>query len=149
MRGGFDIGVESKDFTGQEDRRWLGSRLGWDQCRSITLDVSAFLPAHLSAKGAIPGGTVLAKLTAGGLYVPYDTAGAGGAEVAAGFLFTTTKVGNGSGSDLATAPNVGTALYWGPGIVKESFLPVFTGTALGELDADARTLLSNFIKFEA
>lgn len=147
MRGGFDIGVTEEEFSGQEDRRWLhGSRSGWDQNLSITLDVSAFLPAHLAAKGAIPGGTVLAKV--GDLYVPYNPAGADGSEVAAGFLFTTTKVGNGSGADLATAANVGTALYWGPGIVHVSYLPAFAGTVLGELDSGARVDLSNFVKFD-
>lgn len=252
MRGGFDIGVVEEEFSGQEDRRWLhGSRSGWDQNLSITLDVYAFTSAHLEAKGAIPGGTVLAKLPSG-LYGPYTprtgradeiqkltpasagattvgmagndsvaatfaadeagatalegiivgfhnvdeddvavtvgtggdagklvvtfggklagenvptltvsgtgtaistaTAGAEGTDndldVAAGFLFTTTKVGNGTGSDLASAANVGTALYWGPGIVHVQYLPTFSGTNVGELDAAARTDLSNFIKFD-
>lgn len=146
--GGFDIAVETEGFEGNEDRTWIGTRMGMLDCRSVTLDVSAFLAAHVSAKGAIPSGTVLAKISATGLYGPYNPAGAGGLEVAAGFLFNTTKVGNGTGTDLASAADVGVPLYW-HGIVKESKLPAFAGTVLGELDADAKTDLAHFIRFEA
>jgi hypothetical protein len=146
--GGFDIAVTTDSFEGNEDRRWLGTRMGTLDMRSVTLDVSTFVAAHLTAKGAIPSGTVLGKITASGLYGPYDPAAVDGRGVAAGFLFNTTKVGNGTGSDLASAADVGVPLYW-HGIIKESFLPAFAGTVAGELDADARTDLIHFIRFEA
>jgi hypothetical protein len=145
----FDIKVKTQTFSGNEDRRWLGTRLGADQCRSITLDVSTFLAAHLAAKGAIPSGTVLGIITATGLYGPYDDAAVDGRAVARGFLFNTTKVGDGTWLDLATAADVGVPMFWGPGIIKEAFLPLFAGTVLGELDANARTDLVHFIRFEA
>lgn len=147
-RGGVDIGVTEEDYSGNEDRRWLGARLGTDSMRSVTLDVSTFAAAHLSAKGAVPSGTVLARITATGKYGPYDPAAGDGRNVAAGHLFSTTKVGAGDGSDLATASDVGVALFW-HGIVKEAFLPAFDGTVAGELSVAARTALSEHIRYEA
>lgn len=144
----FDIGVRTKSFAGNEDRRWLGTRMGTDQCRSVTLDVSSFLAAHFTDKGAIPSGTVLGKITATGLYGPYDNAAADGREVAAGLLFNTTPVGTvGDGSDFATAPDVAAPLFW-TGVVKQSFLPAFAGTVLGEIDAAGRADLPT-IRWEA
>jgi len=250
---GFDIQVQTHDISGNEDRRWLATRKGYDTARPITLDVSAFSAAHIAAKGAIPSGTVLAKITATGLYGPYSgkteetntiaiaatggtftityagqttaaiawnasaatvlaalvalsnvasgdltvtlagttytitatdsgafantdvtvttsaasltggagTAtvattqagavdGAGGLEVARGFLFNTTRVGGpynlGSDTALATAGDVGTAMVW-EGVINTALLPDFVGTSVGQLDADARTDLPNF-RFE-
>lgn len=143
---GLDIKVSEEEFFGSEDRRWLGTRLGTDQLRSITLDVSAFSAYHVTEFGGVPSGTVLAKL-ASGLYGPYVTADVGAAGVAAGLLFTKTKIGDGSGGDLATAGDVGAALFWF-GVVKTAFMPVFAGGNDGELDAAAQTDLNNFIRFE-
>lgn len=148
MRSGFDIAVTSEDFGGAEDRRWLGARMGTKYNRSITLDPSKFVAAHLTAKGALPSGTILAKVTATGKYGPYDPAAGDGRNVAAGLLFNTQKLGDGTGNDLATAAPIGAPLFWS-GIVKEAFLPLFAGTVAGELDAAARTALSTHIRFEA
>lgn len=249
---GMDIAVQTKTLSGNEDRRWLGTRMGADQCRSITLDPALFAAAHFTAKGAIPSGTLLGKKTSTGLYGPYTgnteevqtlteggsgltswtitfdgqttasidddatpaqvqaalealsniapgdvvvtgtsapiamtvtfggayadtnvaemtttptggtgtvvvaTTTAGGADdgsdgrqVCAGLLFNTTQVGVvGDGSDFATAAKVSAPLFWGPGIVKEAFLPTFVGTDDGELDAQARTALAS-IRWEA
>jgi hypothetical protein len=70
---GFDIKLKPEEVYSNEDRSWAASSLGFDQCRSITLDASAFAAAHLTAKGAVPSGTVLEKL-ASGLYGPYTGA---------------------------------------------------------------------------
>lgn len=145
---GLDIKVSTEDYLGNEDRRWLGARLGADVCRSITLDASAFASYHVSERGFVPSGTVLGRITATGLYAPYDPAAANGLEVAAGLLFNSTKIGAGTGTDLATAGDVGAPLFW-MGIVKKSFLPTFTGGNLGELDAAAEVDLGGFIRFEA
>lgn len=245
-RGGFDIAVTEEAWAGNEDRRWLGSRMGADQNRSGTLDVSTFSAAHLAAKGAIPSGTLLGQIASTKKWGPYkkrtsakvqtltrsstsgeltlsadgettaeltgsaaaftaanvttalgnlsnistddfeavqtsatvititgdipnlsvndvDLAGgtvaaavtstgaeavSNGLEIAAGFLFTTTKVGDGTGADLATAADVGVAIYWGPGIIIRDFLPSFEGTTDGELDDEAEADLANFLKFE-
>jgi hypothetical protein len=144
---GLDIKVTSEDLFGSEDRRWLGTRLGTDQLRSITLDVSAFSAYHETEFGGVPSGTALAKL-ASGLYGPYITADAGPPGICAGLLFTKTKLGrNNLGTDLATAGDVGAALFWF-GVVKTAFLPVFAGGNDGELDAAGMTDLANFIRFE-
>lgn len=144
---GLDIKVTTEEFFGSEDRRWLGTRLGTDQLRSVTLDVSAFSAYHVTEFGGVPSGTVLAKL-ASGLYGPYVTTDVGAAGVAAGLLFSKTKIGyNGLGTDLATAGDVGAALFWF-GVVKTAFTPIFAGGNDGELDAAAQTDLQNFIRFE-
>jgi|SRR5262252_1175844 len=144
---GFDVAVQTFPFLGNEDRRWLGTRLGTNQNRSITLDPSLFTANHL-INGALPSGTVLGLTTATGFYGPYDDAATGtGRETAAGFLFNTTRLGNGTGLDLATAAKVGAPLYWGPGIIKQSFLPAPAATT-GKIDAAARTDLIHFIRFE-
>lgn len=144
---GFDIAVRSSAFEGNEDRRWTATRKGYDTCRSITLDVSTFLAAHISAKGAIPSGTVLGKITATGKYGPYDDAATDGRQVAAGFLFNTTIVGkDGSATDLSTAADVGAPLFW-EGNVIEANLPTFAGTVLGEIDTNAKADLK-FVRFE-
>lgn len=145
----FDIKVKTEQFSGNEDRSWLGSQIDnqW-MPRSITLDASTFLAAHVNVKGAVPSGCVLGRITATGLYGPYDPGAGDGREVAAGLLFNTTKIGDGTGNDLATAADVGAPLFWA-GIVRQAKLPQFAGTVLGELDAGAIADLGGFIRFEA
>jgi hypothetical protein len=150
VRGGFDIAVTEEAFSGNEDRRWMGARKGADTCRSVTLDVSTFAAVHVTTgNGGIPSGTVLAKITASGKYGPYDPAAADGREIEANclFLFSKTKVGDGSGADLATAADVGAAGLW-EGIIKESRLPAFAGTVAGELHADVKAAMTH-CRFEA
>ncbi len=137
---GLDISVVSEGFVGNEDRRWLGARMGADVCRSITLDPSTFEDGHISDKGAIPSGTLLGMITATELYGPYDEDADDGRDVCAGLLFNTTSVGQklvGIAVDLSAAAPVGAPLFW-TGIVKQSFLPEFDGTTAGEVDAGAR-----------
>lgn len=143
-----DLSVREYEYGGNEDRRWSPTRKGWDTCRSITLDVSTFVAAHIAAKGAIPSGTVLGKISATGKYGPYDDAASDGRQTAVGFLFNTMPVGTaGSDTALASAPDVGATLMW-EGVIDETFLPAFTGTALGELDANARTDLASKFRLE-
>lgn len=106
----FDIGVVEESFGINENRSWLKSTKGFDTCRSVTLDVSAFSAAHI-AGGAIPSGTVLALLASGkyGPYVPQDTGGVTTDDVTPTWTITRTATGgvvtpilNGkSGDDLA------------------------------------------------
>lgn len=131
---GFDIAVTEEAFEGNEDRSWAKSRLGFNTCRSRTLDVSAFLPAHVADKGAIPSGTFLAEVGGGSTKLgPWDPAGAADC---VGVLFNTTKVGRGDGTDLATAADIGVPVMW-QGIVDVNKLPVFAGTDLGQFGAAA------------
>lgn len=139
---GFKIDIEAEEVFSNEDRSWLGARKGTDTCRSITLDSALFLAAHTAAKGAVPSGTVLGMVTATGLYGPYDPAAVDGREVARGLLFNTTPLTAG-----AAGEPVGSPLFW-EGIVKQSKLPLFDGTVLGEIDAAGRTDLPT-IRWEA
>ncbi len=86
-----DITVRSEAF-GVEDRSWLGSAHGTEATRTITLDVSAFTAGTHYPDGYIPSGTVVAQITATGLYGPYSSGGAGGLADAAGFLFNSVPI---------------------------------------------------------
>ena len=143
----FDIALTTRDFSGNEDRTWLATRKGFDTCRSGTLDVSTFAAAHLTAKGAIPSGTLLGKITTGGKLGPYDADATNGLQTCIGFLFNTTQVGqSGSDTSLATAADVGVPYLW-EGVVIEAKLPLFASTTDGEVDAAAKVDLT-FVKFE-
>lgn len=67
---GLDIGVRPEEVFRNEDRSWLGTRMGTLDCRSITLDPALFDDVHVEDKGAVPSGTALA-LYASGKYGPY------------------------------------------------------------------------------
>lgn len=147
-----DVAIREHEYSGNEDRTWTATRKGYDTCRSLTLDVSTFDAAHIAAKGAIPSGTVIAKITASGKYGPYDPEADDGREIAEDgrlfLLFNTTRVGGG-GSDvnLNTAADVGAPGFW-EGVVIADNLPSFEGTDAGELDGKAVYALQNHIRFE-
>lgn len=73
---------------GAGDQSWLGSSHGIGECRTETVDISAFTQATHFPNGYIPSGTPVAKVA--GLLVPYDATEATvtGAGVLAGFVFT-------------------------------------------------------------
>lgn len=121
------LGIRRETFGAPEDHSWLGSQHGTDNCDPITLDGDAFLATFTD--GIVPSGVVLGRVTATGLYAPYDGAAADGSEVAKGHLFTTKELG---GTTAATVGNVSAALYW-HGEVVEANLPVGHG-----LDAAAK-----------
>lgn len=77
---------------GAGDQSWLGSTHGIHECRTETLDVSAFTEATHYPDGYVKSGTPVAKV--GGLLVPYTSAEATttGAGVLAGFLYTDQPV---------------------------------------------------------
>lgn len=82
---------------------------------SITLDISAFTPGTHYPNGYIPAMTPLGKITATGLYGPYNNSAEDGTEVCAGFLHSSVKVPAG-GADPGGALIVA-------GFIKESKLP--------------------------
>lgn len=118
------------------DQSWLGSQHGTDDCDPIVLDVSTFSATHY-ALGFIPSGAVLGKITASGLYGPYDADASNGLQTAVGHLFTDVA------SDGST--DVAGALFW-HGEVVEANLPVFTGTD-AEIDAAGKADLLGAIKY--
>jgi hypothetical protein len=129
-----DITV-SVDTYEVEDRSWLGSRDGTEFTRTITLDLTKFVLATHFPKGYIPSGMTLGKVTATGLYGPYDNAAADGREVAEGFLFNTTKVKTG-------VTKAGAPLHW-RGVIRTNRLPVNNG-----LDVPGRADMAAKFRFE-
>lgn len=80
------------ETLGTGDKSWLGSSHGIRNCRTATLNLSAFTSAGLYPNGYIPSGTPVALV--GGLLVPYTSAEATttGAGVLAGHLFNDERV---------------------------------------------------------
>ena len=140
---GISLNITTESW-GVDSKHWLASRKGFDTCRSVTLDLSKFVAAHYSG-GYIPSGTVLGKVTATGLYGPYDDAATDGRQTATGFLFDGVRVADKDGNSFTAS---GAAMLW-EGIVLTSKLPAFAGTAAGELDANGQTDLANFVRFES
>lgn len=143
-----DISVSTVAFQ-SERRSWLYGLHGTDPgtTPSATLDVSAFTAASHYPNGFLPSGLVLGRITATGLYAPYnptfdaDPVAAGqqgdGREVAAGILFASVRIPN--LADLTK--DVGGALLV-HGFVRISKLPIAPGTAGGGfLDAAAQNAL--------
>lgn len=91
-----DITVRSSTFQ-SENRSWLRGPAGTGpgENPSIVLDVSKFTAGTHYPNGFIPSGTVLGKITTGGLYGPYDNAASDGTEVAAEILLSSVAVGSG------------------------------------------------------
>lgn len=132
-----DISVTSTPYQ-VENRAWLlsgaeGVGAGWTP--SITLDFSKFVQATHYPNGYIPSGTVLARVTATGLYGPYDSTASDGREVVTGdrlgILFGSIPVRPGS-TKAGGAIVVHAA-------VDAAKLPFQTGA--GALSATARTAL--------
>lgn len=123
---GFSLKITEEAFS-NEDQRWLGGDHGTDICDSITLDADLFLATF--PNGIVPSGVWLGKITATGLYGPYNNTALDGREVNRGALFKTTNL---RGTTAATAQDVTAALFW-HGEVVEAYLPVGHG-----LDAAGR-----------
>ncbi|MEV2222749.1 head decoration protein [Nocardia vinacea] len=102
---------------------------------NVTLDMTKFTAGTHYPKGYLPSGIVLGKITASGLYGPYDNAQTDGREVAAGFLwdaFTPTDL---TGKEAAP-------LWVGVGLITEAKLPAGNG-----LDSAGKTDLASWFKF--
>lgn len=128
-----DITLQPTETWTAEDRSWLGSRDGTDVTQTVTLDTSTFTEATHFPDGYIPSGTVLGRITATGLYGPYDNAAGDGRETAVGFLYSNTKVRTGG-------PDVGAPIHW-RGVIRAARLPRLT-TETGGLDVAAQTDLA-------
>lgn len=133
---GSRIGITEESWGPNSDQRWLATRMGLTDMRSITLDISAFAAGHYAA-GFIPSGTALGKITASGLYGPYDKDEDDGRETCAGLLFDDVSVVRNTLSGQTTLGDATAALYW-TGVVKTEFLPDFDPLTTGEVDAAAK-----------
>jgi len=80
-----------EETIGSGDMSWLGSAHGIHNCRTETIDVSAFTKATHYPDGYIPSGTPVSKVD--GVLVPYDpTEDTGNADSFAGHIFTDQAV---------------------------------------------------------
>jgi hypothetical protein len=126
-----DLSLKTESFT-QDKRHWLGSAHGTDAPVSVTLDVSKFTAGTHYPDGYIKSGIPLGKVTATGLYGPYDNAATDGREVAVGFLFTAQDV---NARGVASTKVVGSMLLHC--FIKEAKLPVAIDSA-GKADVAGR-----------
>jgi hypothetical protein len=117
---GTNIATTTTAFNKASDKSWLGTRMGLDVMRSITLDISTFDAEH-AVNGYLASGLALGKITATGKYGPYDP---GTAEIqtitvnATGGTFTITAFGETTAAIAwnASAQAVQDALTLLPGI---------------------------------
>lgn len=124
-----DLSVKTETWTG-DDQSWLAANHGTDFGRSITLDTSAFTSGTHYPNGYFPSGLPLGKLTATGLYAPYNDANSDGSNVLAGFLLTPVKAG------VPNTVDVGGALLE-HGRIVEANLPIAIDAA-GKVDVAGR-----------
>jgi len=129
-----DISVASTGYQ-VENRSWLISAHGTDPgtTPSVVLDLSKFTAGTHFPNGYIPSGIALGKVTATGLYGPYDNTATDGRETAVGHLFSTLGVRTGQ-------TKVGGALVV-HGFIRESKLP-FTIDAAGKTDLKSSIIYS-------
>jgi hypothetical protein len=131
-----DISVRTGKTYLNEDQRWIGPGgiSALRDNRTITLDRSAFDLVTNFPNGFIPSGVTLGRITATGLYGPYNNALATGQEVAVGFLAVTVEADPNS----AATADIIAALFW-HGEVVESLLPANHGLdAAGKTDLAAK-----------
>lgn len=128
------MSVESTQTYATDSRGWLWGPHGTEPgtTPSITLDISKFTAGTHYPNGFIPSGTVLGKITASGLYGPYEPAAADGRQTAVGLLFSLVV------PRTDTSKPIGGALLV-HGFVNAAKLPFQSG--IGALDANARTAL--------
>lgn len=109
-----------------DDPSWLGSAHGTDSTQTVTLDASLFTAETHYPDGYLPSGLNLAKVTATGLYGPYDNTEDDGREVFKGHLVGPREV------PTATAKIAAAILVHGT--VREENLPIAIDSA-GKADA--------------
>ncbi|MEN8649067.1 head decoration protein [Streptomyces sp. 21So2-11] len=104
------------------DRDWLASRHGTDSTETITLDLTKLAkgthyaePTAGQPYGYVRSGVPVGRITASGLYGPYDPAAEDGREVLAGLVYAEAAFTPG-------ATNVPAALFW-HGTVKTAKIP--------------------------
>lgn len=128
------LNVRRSEFQA-EDRSWLRGPHGTEPGANptVTLLTALFDQAEHYPNGFIPSGIVLGKVTATGVYGPYDSTAEDGREVAAGLLFGSLTV---DGDRVAS----GLVIH---AFVNADRLPIDAGA--GALDAAARTALKHII----
>lgn len=129
-----DISMQTTSYQ-VADRRWLLAEP--DYKPNVTLDVSKFTAATHYPNGYIPSGTVIGKVTASGLFGPYDAAASDGRETPYGLTYGDCRAVRQDGS---TAAKVGTGAVVYDTPVSVARLPFAVGTGItGALDGTSDT----------
>ena len=129
-----DVSIRPGKTFLNENQSWIGKTDALRDADSITLDRSLFDLAATFDDGFIPSGVVLGRVTAGGLYGPYDDAAVDGRGVAVGFLVASIAYDR----DSAATADLPAALMW-HGEVVEANLPAGNGlNAAGKADLAAK-----------
>lgn len=118
-----------------DDPSWLVADHGQNLNLSATFDVSLFVEEDHFPDGFLKSGIPVGKVTATGLYGPYDDSEDDGRQVCVGFLYSPLTVVDGLGSP----ETVFGAIYTHGGVV-EANLPV-------EIDANGKADVAAHIQF--
>lgn len=124
-----DLSIKT-DTYGQDNQSWLGAAHGTDDGVGITLDTSAFTSGTHYPDGFFLSGIPLGKITATGLYAPYNNANSDGTEVCAGHLLSPVKAPSSTSNDVQ-------GVLFHHGTVVEANLPVSIDSA-GKTDGAGR-----------
>jgi hypothetical protein len=137
-----NIGVFSKPYQ-TEDRSWLLTELEDAFKLSGTLDITTLTKATHYANYYVPSGLVVGKVTASGLYGPYDDTAVDGRQTAVGYLASATLVVDPTYTALA---KVGIGIIAAFAAVSIARLPFNSGNAAtgrGYIDAAGQVDLKN------
>jgi hypothetical protein len=135
-----DISMQTRSYQ-VDDRRWLLAEP--DVKLNRTLDPSKFTAGTHYPNGYLPSGTAIAKVTATGLYGPYDATANDGRQTADSLTYGSATFIRQDGS---TAAKVGISAVVYDTIVSVGKLPFQTGA--GAIDTAGKATLAQ-IRWEA
>lgn len=135
-----DISLQTTSYQ-VGNRQWLLDEPGTKP--NVTLDISKFTAGTHYPNGYIPSGTAIGKVTATGLFGPYNDAASDGTQTCYGFTYADVRAVRQNGT---TAAKVGTGAVVHDAIVSVGKLPFASGA--GAIDANGKADLPT-IRFEA
>jgi hypothetical protein len=135
-----DISMQTRAYQ-VDDRRWLLAEP--DVKLNRTLDPTKFTAGTHYPNGYLPSGTVIGKVTATGLYGPYDDTASDGRQTADGLTYGSATFIRQDGS---TAAKVGISAVVYDTVVSVGKLPFQSGA--GAIDANGKADLAQ-IRWEA
>lgn len=135
-----DISMQTTSYQ-VGNRQWLLAEP--DVKLNVTLDPSKFTANTHYPNGYLPSGTVIGKVTASGLYGPYDDTASDGRQTAYGITYGDARFIRQNGT---TAAKVGISAVVYDTVVSVGKLPFQSGT--GSIDANGKADLAQ-IRWEA
>lgn len=120
-----NLNPTSTTYVKPEDHSWLRSQADTQFGISITLAAASFDSGDFAGL-IIRSGTLLGKITASGLYGPYDSGASDGTQTPVGFLLATIDLTG--GGRAPTGANSPAALLWRGAIVAAK-VPQGTGSS--------------------